>query len=58
MTLHVLNSALRIRRAFGFSYWDSAVIAAARALDCDRIYTEDLSHGQTVEGLAIIDPFR
>jgi predicted nucleic acid-binding protein len=58
MTLPVLNSALRIRKAFGFSYWDSAIVAAARALNCDRVYTEDLSHGQVVEGLAIVDPFR
>jgi predicted nucleic acid-binding protein len=42
----------------GFSYWDSAIVAAARALGCDRLYTEDLSHGRVVEGIAIIDPFR
>jgi len=58
MTLPVLNSALQIRKARGFSYWDSAIIAAARTLGCDRIYTEDLNHGEVVEGLAIIDPFR
>jgi predicted nucleic acid-binding protein len=58
MTLPVLYSALQIRKAYGFSFWDSAVIAAARALGCDRVYTEDLNHGQVVEGLSIIDPFR
>lgn len=57
ITMAVLTSALQIRRAHGFSYWDSAVVAAARALGCDRLYTEDLGHGQMVEGLAIIDPF-
>jgi len=44
MTMPILNSALRIRKAHGFSYWDSAVIAAARTLGCDRLYTEDLNH--------------
>ncbi len=58
MTMHVLNSALKIRKERGFSYWDSAIVAAARTLGCDRLYTEDLSHGQVVEGVAIIDPFR
>jgi predicted nucleic acid-binding protein len=58
MTLPVLYSALQIRKIYGFSFWDSAIIAAARALGCDRVYTEDLSHGQVVDGLAIIDPFR
>jgi predicted nucleic acid-binding protein len=58
ITLPVLNTALRIRKTFGFSFWDSAIVAAALALGCDRVYTEDLTHGQVVEGLAIIDPFR
>ena len=58
MTLPVLNTALRIRKAHGFSFWDSAIVAAALALGCDRVYTEDLTHGQMVDGLAIVDPFR
>ena len=58
MTLPILNAALRIRRAHGLSFWDSAIVAAALALGCDRVYTEDLTHGQVVDGLAIIDPFR
>ena len=58
MTLPVLKSALRIRKAYGFSFWDSAIVAAALVLGCDRVYTEDLAHGQVVDGLAIIDPFR
>ena len=58
MTLPILNAALRIRQTHGFSFWDSAIVAAALALGCDRVYTEDLAHGQVVDGLAIIDPFR
>ena len=58
MTLSVLNIALRIRKTYGFSFWDSAIVAAALALGCERVYTEDLTHGQVVEGLSIIDPFR
>jgi predicted nucleic acid-binding protein len=45
MTLAVLNMALRIRKTRGFSFWDSAIVAAALALGCDRVYTEDLTHG-------------
>jgi predicted nucleic acid-binding protein len=58
MTLGVLNDALRIRQTFGFSFGDSAIIAAALAAGCDRVYTEDLNHGQKVEGLTIVNPFR
>jgi predicted nucleic acid-binding protein len=58
MTLPILHTALRIRKAHGFSFWDSAIVAAALALGCDRVYTEDLPHGQMVDGLTIVDPFR
>ena len=58
MTLPVLKVALRVRKAYGLSFWDSAIVAAALALGCDRVYTEDLTHGQVIDGLAIIDPFR
>jgi predicted nucleic acid-binding protein len=58
ITLPILTGALEIKAAHGFSYWDSAIIAAARALGCRRLYTEDLAHGREVEGISIIDPFR
>lgn len=56
-TLAVLLSALEIKERYGFSYWDSAVIAAACAAGCTELFTEDLSHGQVVEGVRIINPF-
>jgi predicted nucleic acid-binding protein len=58
ITIPVFLGALEIRVAHRFSYWDSAIIAAARALGCRELYTEDLSHGRQVEGIAIINPFR
>jgi predicted nucleic acid-binding protein len=58
ITLSILTGALEIKAAHGFSYWDSAIIAAARALGCDTLYSEDLSHGRVVEGVTIVNPFR
>ena len=58
MTMAVLERALNIKAVYGFSYWDSAVIAAASTLGCRTLYTEDLSHGQQVEGVIVINPFR
>ena len=58
ITLDILNGALEIRATHGFSYWDSAIIAAARALGCRNLYTEDLSHGREVDGVLILNPFR
>ena len=58
ITLAVLMGALEVKAAHRFSYWESAVFAAARALGCGELYTEDMAHGREVEGVAIINPFR
>jgi predicted nucleic acid-binding protein len=58
INLSILNAALEITVRHRFSYWDSAIIAAARALGCDELYTEDMSHGREVEGVRIVNPFR
>ena len=58
ITLSILDAALEIKTSHGFSYWDSAIIAAARALGCGELYSEDMSHGREVEGIVIVNPFR
>ena len=58
MTLALLERALEITATHRFSYWDSAIVAAARALGCRELYTEDMSHGRQVDGVTIINPFR
>ena len=57
-TLPILRTAFQIKTAHGFSYWDSAIVAAAHALGCRELYSEDMSHGRQVEGLTILNPFR
>jgi predicted nucleic acid-binding protein len=58
ITLSVLKQALSIKATYQFSYWDSAIIAAAQALGCRELYSEDMAHGREVEGVVIINPFR
>jgi predicted nucleic acid-binding protein len=58
ITLSILDDALEIKAAHGFSYWDSAIIAAARALGCKELFSEDMSHGREIDGVTIINPFR
>ena len=57
ITLEVMQSAFAIRERFRLSYWDSAILAAARACGCDAVYSEDLSAGQDYDGLRIVNPF-
>jgi len=40
-----------------FTIYDALMIAAAKSAGCDRIYTEDLTHNQVVQGIKIINPF-
>lgn len=54
----IVQAALDIKAVHNFSYWDSTIIAAARALGCRELYTEDLSHGREVDGVLIVNPFR
>lgn len=57
-TLAVIGAALDIKAAFGLSYWDAAIVAAASALGCRELLSEDLSHGQNIAGVVISNPFR
>jgi predicted nucleic acid-binding protein len=57
-TLPVMLGALDIKATYGLSYWDAAIVAAARALGCRELLSEDMSHGREVEGIVIRDPFR
>jgi predicted nucleic acid-binding protein len=57
MTLEVLMDALRITERHRLSHWDSAIVAAALALGCRELYSEDMQHGLTIDGLRVINPF-
>ncbi|MHB2020694.1 MAG: PIN domain-containing protein [Candidatus Xenobia bacterium] len=57
VTTAILDRALQLRSSTGFSYWDCAVVAAALALECHTLYSEDLSHGRVVKGVTIVNPF-
>lgn len=54
----LLSAAWDIEDRYDFSFWDSLIVAAARRLDCGYLLTEDLQHGQELEGLQIVDPFQ
>jgi predicted nucleic acid-binding protein len=53
-----MQSAWKIRERYGFSYWDSLIVASALECNCSILYTEDLQDGQLIEKkLKIINPF-
>jgi len=50
--------ALSLRDRYGYSFYDSLIVAAALEAGCARLLSEDLQHGQRIEGLTIENPFR
>lgn len=52
----VLAGIARRRRA-RISLWDALIVEAALAGGADRIPTEDLQHGQQIDGVRIENPF-
>jgi predicted nucleic acid-binding protein len=57
-TVPVVLDALKIKARYGLSYWDAAIIAAARALGCRELCSEDMADGCDYEGTTVVNPFR
>jgi predicted nucleic acid-binding protein len=50
-------SALDIAERYGFSFYDSLIVAAALESKCKILYSEDMQHNQQIENLTIKNPF-
>ena len=58
ITTGVMRAALATRERFGISYWDAAILEAARALGCEVVLSEDLSDSTDYAGVRVENPFR
>jgi predicted nucleic acid-binding protein len=56
-TVALMQASFEICRRFGISYWDAAIIGAARALGCTVVLSEDLDHGTDYDGIEVENPF-
>ncbi len=54
----LLETAWGIADEANVSHWDALIIAAAIHQSCETLLSEDLQHGQTIEGVRIVNPFR
>jgi predicted nucleic acid-binding protein len=54
----LFTQALALRIRWKYSFYDSLIVAAALEAGCKRLLSEDLQHGQRIEGLRIENPFR
>ena len=57
LTIPILLAALWTKARYQLSYWDAAIIEAARAAGCRELYSEDLNAGQDYDGVRVVNPF-
>jgi predicted nucleic acid-binding protein len=57
-TLDIMTAAFEAKERWEISYWDAAIIEAARASGCRELLSEDLADGQSYGGVRVINPFR
>lgn len=50
-------TAIDLHRLHALSFWDSLILHAARKAGCSILLTEDMNHGQVIEGIRICNPF-
>jgi predicted nucleic acid-binding protein len=53
----MILAAIERGRSMSFSFWDALILEAALRGGADRLLTEDLQHGQEIEGLRVENPF-
>ena len=56
-TLELYRHTIGLAARWKYSFCDSLIIAAALQSECTLLYTEDLQHGQEVEGVTLTNPF-
>jgi predicted nucleic acid-binding protein len=57
LTVPIMQAALTTRQRHQISYWDAAIVEAARAAGCSEVYSEDLAAGRDYDGVRIVNPF-
>lgn len=57
ITRELVLEAIAAKNRHVVSYWDAAIITAARLLGCHTVYSEDLNNGQMYDGVTVVNPF-
>jgi len=58
LTLSIVRAAFVTRARWRLSYWDAAILEAARTSGCEIVLSEDLSDGEDYSGVRVENPFR
>lgn len=53
----LIEAAWALQDRCSLSFWDALIVAAAQAMGCGFVLTEDLPAGQDLEGVQVVSPF-
>jgi predicted nucleic acid-binding protein len=57
VTPALIREAVDVHFVYGYSFYDSLILATAVSAGCQTIYTEDMAHNQAILGLKLVNPF-
>ncbi len=57
VTRELVLEAISNKQRFQISYWDAAILTAAKQMGCATVYSEDLNPGQDYDGVRVVNPF-
>lgn len=57
LTLQTHWQAQKICARYGLGLYDGLILASAHEAGCSVLYSEDLQHGQTIDGVQVLNPF-
>jgi predicted nucleic acid-binding protein len=57
LTIETHERALQLAERYGYSIFDSSIVAAALHCGASTLYSEDMRDGQTIDDLTIRNPF-
>jgi predicted nucleic acid-binding protein len=59
VSLNEIYTAWRLSERYGYSHYDSLILATALMSGCSILYSEDMQHQQVIDNqLTIINPFK
>ncbi len=58
VTRELVLAAVALRRRYQLSQWDATILAAAKELGCEVVYSEDMKDGQDYGGVRVMNPFK
>ena len=50
-------AAIDLHRLQVISFWDALIVHSAKQAGCREVLSEDMQHGQVIDGVRIVNPF-